>query len=163
MAARKPTKKTSGAAAKKAPAKRRTSAAPEEERCYHCKALLVPGTPHTCPEVTEADLTKHLTEDLTEAWERLRETAAALGEQRIYASHNSIMFARKTCYAFVRPKKKSLELVIFLQRVVESPHVRRAQAVSKTKWAHTIAVVHRDQVERPITEWLAEAWGLSGA
>lgn len=134
-----------------------------EERCYHCKALLIPGEKHTCPEVTEADLTKHLTEDLADAWERLRAAAAAIGEQRIYASHNSIMFARRTCYAFVRPKKKSLELVVFLPRELKSPQIRRVDATSKTKWAHTINVVHRDQVETPLTDWLAEAFEFAGA
>jgi hypothetical protein len=38
----------------------------------------------------------------------LREAAVELGEQRIYASHHSIMFARKSCYFFVRPKKNFL-------------------------------------------------------
>jgi hypothetical protein len=43
---------------------------------------------------------------LLEAWERLRETATEFGEQRIYASHNSIMFSRKACYFCIRPKKE---------------------------------------------------------
>jgi hypothetical protein len=51
------------------------------------------GTP------TEAALTRDLSADLREAWEPLRETAASLGEQRIYASHQSIMFSRKSCQA----------------------------------------------------------------
>ena len=49
---------------------------------------------------------RDLSDDLRDAWERLRETAADFGDQRIYASHNSIMFSRKSCYFFVRPKKK---------------------------------------------------------
>jgi hypothetical protein len=147
----------------KKPSKPALPPAPDpRSRCYHCKALLVPGVKHACPEVTEASLTQHLNEDLAAAWERLRESAAALGEQRIYASHNSIMFARKTCYAFVRPKKKSLELVVFLPREVTSPHVRRVEATSKTKWSHTIDLLHRDQVEAPLTDWLAEAYAFSG-
>ena len=56
-------------------------------------------------------LTEDLSEDLHEAWERLRETAVEFGEQRIYASHNSIMFSRTSCYFFVRPKKSYLEVV----------------------------------------------------
>lgn len=158
MAARKQAARKVGT--KPAPSKK-TPTVPGEERCYHCQARLEPGTPHRCSEVTEEELTRHLTEELSDAWERLRATAAALGEQRIYASHNSIMFARKTCYAFVRPKKKSLELVFFLPRVIESPHIRRIQAVSKTKYAHTVQLVHRDQVETPLTDWLAEAFALS--
>ena len=73
--------------------------------CYHCKQWVDEGEAHDCWTTTERALTQDLSEDLREAWERLRETASELGEQRIYASHNSIMFARKTCYAFVRPKR----------------------------------------------------------
>src|SRR5439155_1302254 len=51
-----------------------------------------------CWTTTEAALTKDFPEDLQDAWERLRETAVSFGDQRIYASHNSIMFSRKSCY-----------------------------------------------------------------
>lgn len=60
-------------------------------------------------ETTEAALTEDLSEDLRDAWERLRETAVEFGEQRIYASHHSIMFSKTVCYFFVRPKAKYLE------------------------------------------------------
>src|SRR6187399_134626 len=95
--------------------------------CYHCKQWIDDRDAHDCWTTTEQALTKDLSEDLREAWERLRETVAELGEQRIYASHHSIMFARKTCYAFVRPKRSFLELVIFLGRTVRSPKIRRAE------------------------------------
>ena len=42
---------------------------------------------------------RDLSEDLQDAWERMRDAAVDLGEQRIYASHNSIMFARKSCHS----------------------------------------------------------------
>ncbi|MDQ3213188.1 MAG: DUF5655 domain-containing protein, partial [Acidobacteriota bacterium] len=74
-------------------------------QCYHCKQTVQEGEAHDCWTTTEAALTRDLSEDLRDAWERLREAAAALGEQRIYASHSSIMFSRKSCYVFVRPKK----------------------------------------------------------
>ena len=62
--------------------------------CFHCKQWVEEGEAHDCWTTTEAALTKDLSEDLRDAWARLRETATDLGEQRIYASHNSIMFAR---------------------------------------------------------------------
>ena len=74
--------------------------------CHHCKELVEEGAAHDCWTTTEAALTRDLPEDLHDAWERLRETAADFGEQRIYASHHCIMFARKTAYFFVRPKRK---------------------------------------------------------
>ena len=65
--------------------------------CYHCKQWVEQGEAHDCWTTTEAALTADLSEDLRDAWERLRETAAAFGEQRIYASRHSIMFARTSC------------------------------------------------------------------
>jgi hypothetical protein len=131
--------------------------------CYHCKQWVDEGEVHDCWTTTEAALTKDLSEDLRDAYERLRETASELGEQRIYASHHSIMFARKTCYAFVRPKRSFLELVIFLGRTVRAPQVHRAVESSKTKVAHVIKVRHRDQVETPLTDWLREGYELLDA
>ena len=99
--------------------------------CYHCKQWVEEGEAHDCWTTTEAALTKDLSEELRDAWERLRETAADLGEQRIYASHNSIMFSRKSCYFFVRPKKNFLEVCIFLPRALEGaagpPRRRRVE------------------------------------
>ncbi|HET7220759.1 MAG TPA: DUF5655 domain-containing protein [Vicinamibacterales bacterium] len=128
--------------------------------CYHCKQWIEEGEAHDCWTTTEAALTGDLSDDLRDAWERLRETAAAFGDQRIYASHSSIMFARKSCYFFVRPKKSVLEVCIFLGRSVKAPQVRRAVRASKSKVAHLLHVRHRDEVEAPITDWLREAYDL---
>jgi hypothetical protein len=131
--------------------------------CYHCKQWVETGEAHDCWTTTEAALTNDLSEDLQEAWERLRETAVAFGEQRIYASHNSIMFSRKACYFFVRPKKSVLEVCIFLGRALNAPQVRRVDRASKSKIAHIIHLRHRDEVEPPITDWLREAYDFSNA
>jgi hypothetical protein len=131
--------------------------------CYHCKQWVEAGEPHDCWTTTEAALTRELSEDLREAWERLRESAAALGDQRIYASHKSIMFSRRTCYCFVRPKRSFLELTVFLGRTVKAPQVRRAVAASSAKVAHVVPITHRDQVEPPVTDWLREAYDWSEA
>jgi hypothetical protein len=131
--------------------------------CYHCKQWVEAGEPHDCWTTTEAALTRDLSEDLREAWERLRETAAEFGEQRIYASHHCIMFSRRACYFFVRPKTKVLELCIFLGRTLISPRVRRVQSSSKAKVSHIVHVAHRDEVEPPLTDWLREAFDVSEA
>jgi len=132
-------------------------------QCYHCKEWIEEGEAHDCWTTTEAALTEDLPEDLADAWERLRETVVEFGEQRIYASHHSIMFSRKSCYFFVRPKKNRLELCVFLGRVVKAPQIRRIDRPSKLKIAHTIHVRHRDEVEAPITGWLREAYDLPDA
>ena len=129
--------------------------------CYHCKQWIEDGEEHDCWTTTEAALTQELSDDLRDDWERLRETAVSLGDQRIYASHKSIMFSRKTCYFFVRPKRKFLELCIFLSRTLKAPQVRRSDRASKSKVYHIIHIKHRDEVEAPITDWLREAYELS--
>ena len=130
-------------------------------QCYHCKQWIEEGEQHDCWTTTEAALIEDLSEDLQEAYARLRETAVEFGEQRIYASHHSIMFARSSCYFFVRPKKSYLEVVIFLKRALKAPQVKRADEASKSKVANFIRITHRDEVEPPVTTWLREAYEYS--
>ena len=128
--------------------------------CYHCKQLVQDGELHDCWTTTEAALLKDTSDELREAYERVRETAEAFGEQRIYASHNSIMFSRKSCYFFVRPKKSFLEVCIFLGRPVHAPQVRRVENSSKAKVVNIVHIRHRDEVEAPMTDWIREAYEL---
>jgi hypothetical protein len=129
--------------------------------CYHCKQWVEEGEDHDCWTTTEAALTRDLSDDLRDAWDRLRETAASFGDQRIYASHKSIMFSRKSCYFFVRPKRSFLELCVFLGRTLKAPQIQRVDRASKSKCVHFIRITHRDEVEAPITDWLREAYDLS--
>jgi hypothetical protein len=129
--------------------------------CYHCKQWIEDGAEHDCWTTTEAALTRDLSNDLRDAWERVCEAAVSFGEQRIYASHKSIMFSRRSCYFFVRPKKNFLELCVLLGRTVKAPQVRRSDPASKSKVFHIIHIRHRDEVEAPITDWLQEAFELS--
>ena len=131
--------------------------------CHHCKEQIEEGAPHDCWTTSEASLTRDLSEDLQDAWERLRETAADFGEQRIYASHHCIMFSRKACYFFVRPKRSVLEICFFLGRAIKAPQVRRTAPASKLKLAHIVHVRHRDEVEAPLTDWMREAFETSDA
>jgi hypothetical protein len=133
----------------------------ERRQCYHCKQWIEHGVAHDCWTTTEQVLTQSLNDDLRDAYERLRETAASFGDQRIYASHKSIMFSRKSCYFFVRPNRKFLEVCIFLSRSLKAPQVRRTEQASKSKIVHFIRITHRDEVEAPITEWLREAYEVS--
>jgi hypothetical protein len=130
-------------------------------QCYHCKQWIERGEPHDCWTTTEEALTRDLSEDLRDAWERLRETAAGFGPQRIYASHHSIMFSRRSCYFFVRPKKNFLEVCLFLRRAVQGPQVRRSDRSSRQKVYNILQIRHRDEVEPPITDWLREAYEVA--
>ena len=133
----------------------------EGRQCYHCKQWIAPGEAHDCWTTTESALTTELSEDLKDAWERFRETAVSFGEQRVYASHKSVMFARRSCYCFVRPKRSWLEVCVFLGRAVKAPQVRRVERASASRLVHFLRIVHRDEVEPPITDWLQEAYELN--
>jgi hypothetical protein len=126
--------------------------------CYHCKQWIEEGEAHDCWTTTEAALTQDLPDDLRDAWERIRETAVEFGEQRIYASGTAIMFSRKTCYFFVRPRRSHLQVCVFLGRALRAPQVRRVERTSTTKFANILHLTHRDEVESPITDWLLEAY-----
>jgi hypothetical protein len=128
--------------------------------CYHCKQWVEEDEPHDCWTTTETALTKDLSGDLQEAFLRIRETAVEFGEQRIYASHHSIMFSRKACHFLVKPRRNFLEFWIFLGRVVKGPQVRKVVESSRVKRAHLLKITHRDEIEPPITDWMKEAYEL---
>ncbi len=128
--------------------------------CYHCKQWVEEDEPHDCWTTTERALTKDLSEDLQDAYDRIRETAVELGEQRIYASHHSIMFSRKACHFLVKPRRNFLEFWIFLGRAVKAPQIKKVVEASRVKRAHLLHVTHRDQVEAPVTDWMREAYEL---
>lgn len=112
------------------------------------------------PEVEyhEADVLRDLDEDFLDAFHKLREFATSLGDQRIYASAKAIMFSRRVCYMFVRPQKKFLEFVFFLPHQLNEPAIFRAEERSVNKYAHTLKLMHADQVEEPLTDWIREAF-----
>jgi hypothetical protein len=108
-------------------------------------------------DVTEADLINGLDSDLRDAWKKLRAFAAGLGKQNIYPSPLSIMFARKVCYFYVRPKKKHLEVWIFLPRKIEGLTFSQGPG-KKVKYCNLFKVIHADQIEEPLTDWIREAF-----
>jgi hypothetical protein len=128
--------------------------------CYHCHQWIEEGEAHDCWTTTEAALTDDLSEDLKDAWERIRETAIEFGDQRIYASGTAIMFSRESCYFFVRPRRSFLQVCVFLGRTVRAAQVQRVERKSASKLVHIIHIKHRDEVEPPITHWLREAYEL---
>ena len=135
----------------------------QAHECYHCKQWVEAGEFHDCWTTTEKALTQDLSQDLQDAYQRVREAASEFGEQRIYASGSCIMFSRTSCYFFVRPKRNWLELAIFLPHAVRSPLLKRAEPKSKVKVANIVRVTHRDEVEAPLTEWLRDAYEFEAA
>jgi hypothetical protein len=110
--------------------------------------------------VTEAELIDGLDEDLRDAWQKLRVFATDLGTQHIYASAQSIMFSKKVCYFFVRPRKTFLEVWIFLPRKIEGLISMHGPA-KKIKYCNLFKVVHADQIEPPLTDLIREAFDFA--
>jgi hypothetical protein len=110
--------------------------------------------------VTEAQLIDGRNEDLRDAWHKLRDFAAGLGTQRIYASALSIMFSKKVCYFFVRPRKTFLEVWIFLPRKIEGLTSMHGPT-KKVKYCNLFKVIHADQIEEPLTNWIREAFDFA--
>src|SRR5213080_1220616 len=108
--------------------------------CHHCKQWISEGEAHDCWTTTEAALTDDLSEELKDAYERLRETAVEFGEQRIYASGTAIMLSRASCYFFVRPRRSFLQVCVFLGRAVRAPQVRRVERKSTSKLVNIIHI-----------------------
>ena len=109
---------------------------------------------------TETALIAGLDEDLLDAWQKLKAFALELGRQRFYASGKAMMFAKKVCYFFVRPKKKYLEVVIFLPIDKKLEGFHSVTSVSTKKFAHTFRLIHADQVEGQLTDAVIEAFGV---
>lgn len=110
--------------------------------------------------VTEAELIEELDEDLCDAWQKLRAFAAGLGTQQIYASAQSIMFSKQVCYFFVRPRKRFLEVWIFLPRKIEGL-ISMQGPTKKVKYCNLIKLIHADQIEEPLTGWIREAFDFA--
>lgn len=128
-------------------------------RCPKCKRWLSQKSQyHLCSEPTEQEVMGHLEDDLLDAWKKLRDFACELGEQRIYASANAVMFSRDVCYLFVKPKKAALELCFFLPAGLDHAWVKSVKPVSKTKFAHVVLVRHEDEICGPLTGWIVAAW-----
>jgi hypothetical protein len=110
------------------------------------------------PNRSEREQVQNLSEELQEAWSALKSHLLGLGEQEMRTSHRSIMFARKTCYAFARPKKAHIELNFFLPQALDSEFLAKVTPVSRTKWVHVLRLTHSDQVDRPLTDWIRQAY-----
>lgn len=130
--------------------------------CYNCLQDYDPRQGHDCIPLTEKDLLRKLNEDLQDAFQTLRERAADFGEHKVYNNARAIMFSRRVCYMFVRPKKSYLELCFFLPRRETDASIFRVHPVSKSKFSHTYKLIHSDQIEAPLSDWLREAFEFSG-
>lgn len=119
------------------------------------------STPKSDPQAwqtTEKALTAHLSEELLDAWKKIKKFSLSLGEQRVYASGKAIMFSKKTCFFFVRPKKSYVEVVVFLPEKRILLGFQSVQPVSKVKFAHTFKLIHADQVEGELTKAIQRAY-----
>ena len=113
------------------------------------------------PVRSEAEQVREMSEDLRDAWLKLRAFANGLGEYKFHTSAKAMMFTRRLCYMFVRPKKAYLEVTFFSPDEIAHPQVAKATRVSKTRASNVFKLVHADQVEEPLTQWVRGAWDIS--
>lgn len=121
------------------------------------------STPRSDPEsweTTEAALIAHLSEELLDAWRKIKSFSLSLGDQRMYASGKAIMFSKKTCFFFVRPKKSYLEVVLFLADSKKRKNFKSVTPVSRVKYAHAFKLIHADQLEGALTDAIRESYQL---
>jgi hypothetical protein len=136
-------------AARKVKSKAKTKAKPKktyDRDSYHL------------PIRSEYELTVALAEDLQDAWKKIRRFADELGEQTSHTSAKAMMFNRSYCYMFMRPKKSYIELVFFLREEQDGPPIFKTERRSKTKVSHIVRLIHEDQVESPLTDWIAQSY-----
>lgn len=148
---KKKAKKAAKKAAKK-PAKRPVKKAPKK------KAPKRDYENYHLPVRSEAEQMREMSDDLRDAWQKLRGFANSLGDYKFHTSAKAMMFTRRLCFMFARPKKSYLEVVFFLPEVLDHPHVRKGNRVSKTRAANNFRLVHADQVDAPFTDWVRAAF-----
>lgn len=119
------------------------------------KAACIPDVWNTTEKEVTAIFNGNL--DLQEAWEKLRAFGKSLGPQRIYPSAKAIMFSTKVCYFYARPKKTLIEVWIFLPRKIEGLQAMQV-TTTKEKYSNLFKLIHADQVEEPLTDWIREAF-----
>jgi hypothetical protein len=154
-------KKSKKKIAKKKAAKKVSRKPSKLTTCYYCLQEYSESRGHDCVPLTERDLLATLDEDFREAFLTLRSRAEEFGEQKIYNNARAIMFSRRVCYMFVRLKKTYLELCFFLPREEKDLSIHSVKPVTKTKFVHTFKLIHSDQIEEPLTDWLREAYAAS--
>ena len=130
--------------------------------CHHCKATVEAGEEHDCWTTTEAALTQDLSEDLRDAWERMRETAAELRRAAdLRLAQVDHVLAQVLLLLRAAEEEASSRCASSSAAPCKAPQVRRVERKSKTKIVHIIHVTHRDEVEAPITDWLQEAYDFN--
>lgn len=107
----------------------------------------------------ERDVVGPLRGELRMAYRAVRALLRGLGPQRTYASNRSVMFARRHCFAFVRPRKSFLEICFFADRPIRGSGLKVTKR-SRRKHAHTCRVERADQVPG-LNAWLTEAYALA--
>lgn len=136
---------------------------PRYFKCAQCRGYFPVSEKeeHICTPPTEWTVMGHLEGDLLDTWEKLREFAADLGEQRIYASTKAVMFSTRVCYCFVRPRSKDLQLFIMLPKRTKHERFKKIVKQNKKKWSHYMLLKHPDEISNPVTGWLEEAFAAS--
>lgn len=95
-------------------------------------------------------------------YERLLETARALGPVTEDAKKTSIHLVRRTAFAGVAVRRSWLILTLKSRSDIRHRRVIKREQVSANRWHLEIRLVAPSQVDRQLARWLQVAYEMSG-
>jgi len=115
---------------------------------------------HDCNTLSVEVLFKY-NEDLIGLYEYLLETLQPFGKIIIRTSRKAITLANRSGFAIVYPKKDSIELRFYLNRLHEDHPVYRVQQYSKNRFMHWTRLYDKEDLDAFILDLLKEAYDLA--
>ena len=129
-------------------------------RCKSCRGFfpIQEKESHACLVPSPESVMSELTETQFEIWEQFKLLVQEFSDYYCYASKRSVMFSRRVCFCFLRPRSKDIEIFFFLGRELDSSIINKVEKRSETKFAHRVILKHSERLEEPLTSWLHEAY-----
>jgi hypothetical protein len=90
------------------------------------------------------------------------EAARRLGPVREDPKKTSIHLCRSTAFAGVAVQRSSLVLTLKSPKDIPDARIRRREQASANRWHVEIKLEKPSQVDRKLTQWIAQAYAMSG-
>jgi hypothetical protein len=95
-------------------------------------------------------------------YDRLLETAGALGPFEEDPKKTSIHLNRKAAFAGVATRKESLILTLKSARDLQSPRISKHERASANRWHLEVKLSDPADVDAELIGWLKDAYDISG-
>ena len=96
-------------------------------------------------------------------YDAILKAARSLGSVREEAKKTSIHLCRSTAFAEIAARRSALVLTLKSARDIAHPRIRKREQASTHRWHVEIKLEKPSEVDAQLKQWLAEAYGLSGA